>query len=69
MFPLFFLLSSTASPVGTVNWDLIEVGSKSVTLGVVVNGHAALEHLVWAGLNPGHQVRRAEGNLLYLWDR
>ena len=57
------------SPVGTVHWDLVKVGSESVALGVVVDRHAALQHLVRAGLDPWHQVRRAEGYLLYLKER
>ena len=58
--------SPRLGPEGTVDWDLIEVSSQPVTVCVVVREEPALQHLVRAGLNAGHQVGRTEGDLLHL---
>ena len=60
------LTSPRPGSEGTVDWDLIKVGPQSVAVSVVVGEQPALQHLVRAGLNPGHQVGRTEGDLLHL---
>jgi len=52
--------------VGAVDWDLIIVSTKSVSVGVGVIQKSSLEHSVIAGLNSRDQVGGCEGGLLCL---
>lgn len=52
--------------VGTVDGYLQVVGSQAMAMSVRVGEETALEHLVGGGLNAGHHVGGAEGDLFHL---
>jgi hypothetical protein len=58
------LVVSDSGSVRTIYWDLIVVGSESVSVGVWVGEESSLEHLVVGGLDAGNQVGGRESGLL-----
>ena len=55
-----------SSSVRAVNWDLVVVGAKSVSMSVRVVQKSALKHPVIAWFDSGHQVRRSKCGLFSL---
>ena len=55
-----------AGTVGTVNRDLVVVGSQAVAVGVIVREETTLKHLIWRWFNTRHKVGGREGQLLHL---
>lgn len=52
--------------VGAVDWNLQEVGTQAVAVGVVVSKQSGLQHLIGAGFNSRNQMRRRERRLFNL---
>jgi len=60
------LVVSHAGGVRTIDGDLKIVGSKSVTMSVIVGEETSLKHLVGTGLNSWNKIGRGEGELFHL---
>ena len=60
------LVVGDSGSVWAVNWDLLVVNAKSMTVGVWVREKSSLQHFIVRWLDAWHQVRGREGRLLDL---
>ena len=60
------LIVGNSSSVWTIDWNLVEVRSESMSVGIWVREDSSLEHLIHWWFNTWNQVSRSESNLFCL---